>query len=89
MRNNIDVIFSHARLTSKADTFKVNGIIKRETTAAILIDVIHDLDVPTDREPIWFPLSQVKSIHHTHSLVNNTFDSLVVTNWIAKQKGLI
>lgn len=53
----------------------VNCIRKRETDNAVLIDV--------DDEDVWIPLSQVESMH---------FDGrgdgyIVITNWIAQQKG--
>ena len=49
---------------------------KRETDNAVLIEV--------DDEHIWIPLSQVESMHF------NWLDKghIVVTDWIAEQKGL-
>ena len=50
----------------------------RETEKAVLITV-------KDREdPLWMPLSQVKKI----TRAGEGKDSITVTAWIAKQKGL-
>jgi len=50
----------------------------RETDKAILVTV-------KDREdPLWMPLSQVKKI----TRAGEGKDSITVTAWIAKQKGL-
>lgn len=49
---------------------------KKESDAAILIE-------DEDGEQVWFPLSQVESMHFGHS----DDGSIVVTDWIAKQKG--
>lgn len=52
---------------------------KRETDNAVLV---HDY---ASDEDIWFPLSQVESLHKD----KNGDGSIVVTDWIAKQKGLL
>jgi len=59
-------------------SYTVTGTIKRETDNAILV---HDEESDED---VWFPLSQVDSIHR----VGGGGDQVVVTDWIAKQKGL-
>ena len=51
---------------------------KRETDAAVLVA---DDD---SGEEIWFPLSQVDSMHFD----KNSKGTIVVTDWIANQKGL-
>lgn len=70
------------------ETVTVRGLIKRESEAAILL-VIKESFNSEEEDPVWFPLSQVKSIHRTHSFINQTLDSLVVSVWIAKQKGIL
>lgn len=55
-----------------------NCTILTETDAAIKVAL-------EDGECIWLPLSQVEEIHRSHKLNE---DWLVVTKWIAKQKGL-
>lgn len=51
----------------------------RETTAAILIK-----DPATD-EQHWIPLSQIEEIHRD---ANGHTGTVVMTEWIASQKGL-
>lgn len=78
----------------KAEKFTLKGIIKRETELAILID----LDVSTHGDltedypsgnSMWFPLSQVESIHRTHVEGEGNLDSIIVSRWVAGQKGLL
>ena len=54
----------------------VECVRKYETDNAVLIDV--------DGEEIWIPLSQVDSMHFDVRGNGN----IVVSDWIAKQKGL-
>lgn len=62
------------------EQFKITATrIVHETDNAICIEV---LDGAIDA-PVWFPLSQVHSIHRSEPPV------LYVTPWIAKQKGLL
>lgn len=56
----------------------INGKRLRETDNAVLI-----VDDDTDEE-IWFPLSQVESMHFDR----DGNGSIVVSDWIARQKGL-
>lgn len=70
------------------------GIIKRRSNAAILFLIVPEGTVydpleDSEYDSAWFPLSQIKAIHETRSVVNGTMDSIVVTKWIAKQKGLV
>lgn len=54
-----------------------------ETDAAVLI-----IDVSTG-EKLWIPLSQVEEMHKTPDDSGKLFGEIVMTAWIAKQKGLI
>lgn len=51
----------------------------RETDNAVLV---HD---DASDEDVWIPLSQVESMHRDR----NDFGSIVVSDWIARQKGLV
>lgn len=51
---------------------------KRETDSAVLV-----IDSDSGEE-IWFPLSQVVSMHRD----KNDVGEIVVTDWIAAQKGV-
>lgn len=85
---------SGVSLSQSKEVIKYQGKIMARSKAAVLF-----LIVPTGQEYIkeseadydkeWFPLSQVKQIHETFNLINNTLDSIIVSVWIAKQKGLI
>lgn len=57
--------------------FEISCLRKAETDNAVLV-----YDYTTEEE-IWFPLSQVESMHFDPS--GN--GSIIVTRWIAKQKG--
>jgi hypothetical protein len=50
---------------------------ERETDSAVLV-------TDDDGESIWFPLSQVESMHKDR----NNVGTIVVSDWIANQKGL-
>ena len=56
----------------------VEGKILHETANAILLEV--------EGTGIWFPLSQVHSIHHSQTGGDDS--RLVVEHWIAYRKGL-
>lgn len=62
-------------MSTKLECVKVEGQIKHETEKAIQVLV------ERTGELVWFPLSQVESIHRQSGYI-------VVTDWIAKQKGL-
>lgn len=64
---------------ARGETHEVRGLIQRETDAAILLEL-------EDGEDVWFPLSQVDEIHHRGHY--DELDRLVVSKWIARQKGL-
>lgn len=59
-------------------TVRVDAVRLRETDNAVLVHVL-DLD-----EEVWFPLSQVESMHFNQQDAGH----LIVTDWIAKQKGI-
>jgi hypothetical protein len=63
--------------TRGGEVVKFTGTKVRESSAAILWKIESDTEEPKD---VWFPFSQVTEIHP---------DSIVVTLWIATQKGLV
>lgn len=58
---------------------EISCIIQAETTNAILI---HDF---ASEEDVWIPLSQVDEIHRG----KNREATIVISDWIARQKGLL
>lgn len=79
---------------------RLKGRIVYQTTKAILFSLsIDSSEFETDEQEskatttgIWFPFSQVKEIHtgNINSIsVGNMDDELVVTQWIAKQNGVV
>ncbi len=73
-------------LAAGKPVMKLEGRIGRETNKAIQFTLLYE---DGTEETTWFPLSQVQSIHRTHSVVNETNDSLVISMWIAKLKDLV
>jgi hypothetical protein len=83
---------------TRTDETKValHGKVKYESLKAILFIIDkerHEVDEQVSRDPytngVWFPFSQVKEIHKGSVLgdgIGN--DKIVVTGWIAKQKGI-
>jgi len=66
---------------AKGELYELACQIIRETDNAVLI---HDY---ASEEEIWIPLSQVESMHkHGEMPCDGT---IVMTAWIARQKGLI
>ena len=61
-----------------AKTISIDCKIIRETGAAILIEVAG--------EDYWIPFSQVESVHRAGT---KGVDSVVMSEWIAKQKDLL
>jgi hypothetical protein len=61
-------------MTSRSEIVELHGAIGTETEKAILF-------TPDGSDPIWIPLSQVEQIHRTEG-------RLLVTAWIAREKGL-
>lgn len=67
-------------------TITLNGEIKYQSAKAVLIipDVIEHSDIEyqsekEEKEGLWIPLSQIRKVGPTY---------LVITEWIAKQKGI-
>ena len=60
-------------------SYEIACYIKYETDNAILIE-----DETLD-EPIWIPLSQVDEIHRA----KDGLATVVMTDWIARRKGLL
>lgn len=70
--------FGGAVPQAKKPPVTVEGKILHETAAAILLEV--------EGTGIWFPLSQVHSVHHSQTGGDDS--RLVVEYWIANKKGL-
>lgn len=70
--------------TLKAEVFKLQGTILRETAAAVLLSFSHPYTGEDTTE--WFPLSQVSELHHSG---DEDGDSIVMSQWIAAKKGLV
>ena len=71
-------------MSTNNDYTKIDGIITRETAAALLFTIE---DASTDESTShWFPLSQIISIVRG---LDNEMDTIEVANWLLKQKGLI
>ena len=73
----------------------IHGYIIRETEKAILIEVqqvnetrLEDKEVPNGNRNMWFPLSQVSTIHRDNG-TDGSYDYIRVKEWICKQKDLI
>jgi hypothetical protein len=63
------------------------GRILGESDKAIKFKIF-DVSLDIQDQIVWFPLSQTRSIHRTYSAINGTYDEIVVTEWIARQKNL-
>lgn len=94
MTRNFNPLASYGTTRDKVVSFQ--GKIAARSKAAVLFIIVptgqqYDQQVAEadDYDKTWFPLSQTKSIHETFSLVNGTMDTIVVSEWIAKQKELI
>lgn len=61
-------------------TFEFSCRKVRETDAAILVEE------PVSGLDIWFPLTQVEEMHFH---VKTGLGTMVVSDWIAKEKGLL
>lgn len=81
---------------SKSAVVSISGHIKVQTTRAICFicdpektefeTVIQEQE---NLKGIWFPFSQVNEIHTPDPTKVLDQDRLVVTQWIAKQKGIL
>lgn len=60
---------------------KILGVFQTETTDAVCFktNVVH--------KELWFPCSHVKQVNKTSALKGGGF--IVVSEWIAKKKGLL
>jgi hypothetical protein len=63
---------------ASSETYRLSCTKMHETDNAVLVEVEED-------ERIWLPLSQVTSMHFDARGVGE----IVISAWIAKQKGLI
>lgn len=74
-----------------SECVKLEGILGIETDKAILFSPSPELieEFQLDGKDMWLPLSQVKEIHRTRSLVNGTLDSIVISKWLAEKKGIV
>jgi chemotaxis signal transduction protein len=60
------------------ETYTAKGTIKNETAKAVLFEI--------DGDEYWIPLSQIFKVVRTKSKGE---DEIVMSEWIAKEKGLI
>lgn len=65
----------------------LQGQVKRETEKAVLF-VPHRPDGQLEEE-LWFPLSQISSIHKAYDEINGTFDIIMASEWILGVKGVL
>ena len=77
LQNLVDAMAYHVAC-GKGGEMKIECIRVRETDNAVLV-LVEDMN-----EEIWFPLSQVQEMHFDKNDVGN----IVVSDWIARQKGL-
>ena len=80
------------------EVIRLTGRIIHQTAKAILFHVStehHKIDNPVsvsenNKTGFWFPFSQITEIHTASSELLNDggYDELVVSKWIAKQKGI-
>lgn len=90
------------RQQHSTEVFKLEGKIVAKTKSAILFAIYPtDLRLTSEqfeeaikaRDPDvechWFPLSQTKAIKEIYDGASGALDSITVTMWIAKAKGII
>lgn len=65
----------------------LQGQIKRKTDKAVLFQP-HRADGKLEEE-LWFPLSQISSLHETYDEINGTFDVIMASEWILGTKGVL
>lgn len=88
--------------THSTEVVKYVGKIVAKSKAAVLfalypadIDLTHEEFVDAikaknpDVQQHWFPLSQVRKLEENFSLITGAHDSITITAWIAKTKGLM
>ncbi len=66
----------------------LSGQIKHETGKAVLFQ-IHAPSHADNNKQIWFPLSQLASVHRCYDESDGNFDVLMVSEWILSTKGLL
>ncbi len=79
------------RKTIREKRHTVHGYIHRQTEKAVLFEVIKVNDVPavpvgSEGKKEWFPISQIDTISDRNG---SEHDYIVVTDWIARTKGII
>ena len=73
-----------SRKYEEGPIFEFSCLKKRETDAAVLI-----VDIDSGEE-IWIPLSQVSELHFRNDSAGGLpVGTIVMTEWIAKKKGLL
>lgn len=77
---------SENKIEKKDETFTVGPVvIVKETAKALLCDIAEEGAAPVE---VWFPKSQIHITSEVDSAENHEGD-LIVTEWIAREKGLI
>jgi hypothetical protein len=65
------------------DTIEIQVVVKRITAKAFLVAIAREEGKPLET---WMPRSQVKE---TDCLAEGDEGTMTITNWIAKEKGLL
>lgn len=65
------------------DTIEIQVVVKRITAKAFLVEILREEGKPLET---WMPRSQVKE---TDCLADGDEGTMTITNWIAKEKGLL
>lgn len=81
MTHKTEIVSYHGRITARS--------VKAIQFCIVPADVEYDASKHSEFDVVWFPLSQVKEIHETYSKLKDTMDRIVVSAWIAKEKGLL
>ena len=79
-------MYSNTRLTIYQALL---GKVKRETAKATLFELVHPVTFKPVGELIWFPISQCAELRKEHSELDGTFDILVPSEWILKEKKVL
>lgn len=69
----------------------LQGQIKYKTEKALLFIVTRKSPTGDSLLPeeMWFPLSQLSSIHEAYDEINGTFDVIMASEWILGEKGVL
>lgn len=78
-------------IRKKEATHTLHGYIHRLTEKAILFEIIQVNDTPfvpagTEGKKEWFPLSQTSTVSDRNG---DEYDYIVVSDWIARTKGIL